>query len=247
MFVCASSECFSDRPFADACHQLVELEFDRIEIWMDEASSHLRPSDVGGQPDRFAAQFREITRMTPVALHLKHDVDASLFEGLCRVGKLLKITQITLPAAPLGSPFNEEIDRLRSRLRSTNEAGIRLSLKTSLGTLTEDPRTAVELCQSVPGLGVTLDPAHLNCGPHAAQPLEPVCPYVYHVHFRDSTAKELQVRVGLGEIDYNRLVGTLRRFGYQRGLSVEILPELLADTERGLELRKMRMLLDSLL
>ena len=53
--------------------------------------------------------------------------------------------------------------------------------------------------------------------------------------------------VGLGEVDYSRMISQLHRFNYNRTLSVEILPELLGDSERALELRKIRMLLETLL
>jgi sugar phosphate isomerase/epimerase len=154
---------------------------------------------------------------------------------------------VTLPSAPLGTPFNEEIDRLRSRLTVASSAGLRLSLKTQSGRLTEDPQTAVELCQSVSGLGITLDVSYYLCGKYASHSHDQVYPYVYHVHLRDSSASAIQVPVGLGEVDYSRIISQLRRFDYNRVLSVEILPELLGDADRALELRKIRMLLETLL
>jgi sugar phosphate isomerase/epimerase len=247
VIVAASSRCFSDRSFAEACQQLNDLEYDRIELWFHEASQHLKPSEVGSNPERFLIQYRDLTRMTPVAIHLEEDVGGELFQGLCRLGKLLKITQVTIPAGQLGTPFNEEIDRLRSRLVVANAAGMRLSLKTQTGHLTEDPQTAVELCQAVPGLGLTLDVSHYLCGRYAHQSHDQVYPYVYHCHLRDTSATELQVPVGLGDVDYSRIIAQLARQDYHRVLSVEILPELLQDQDRALELRKIRMLLETLL
>ena len=138
----------------------------------------------------------------------------------------MRVAQITVPASPLGTPFNEEIDRLRNFVRLANQETIRLSIKTRIGSLTEDPRTAVELCQSVKGLGLTLDPSHYICGPHAARGIDTLMPYVYHVHLRDTTATQLQVQVGLGEVDYTRLISQLRKENFDRTLSVELLPEL---------------------
>ena len=85
------------------------------------------------------------------------------------------------------------------------------------------------------------------CGPHAGKSYDQVFPYVYHTHLRDSTLQSLQVQVGLGELDYTRLISQLRRQGYSRALSVEILPAVDNAAERPLELRKLRMLLDTLL
>lgn len=247
MFVAASSRCFEDVSLAEAFQQISDLGYDKVEIWMDEKSEHLKPSYVAANPERFFTHYREWTRLTPVALCMEDDVSASDFDAMCKVAKLLKITQITIPAAVLGTPFNEEIDRLRSRLAAANFSGIRVSLKTKVGYLTEDPQTAVELCQAVPGLGLTLDPSYYMTGKYANQSHDQVYPYVFHTHLRDTSPTEIQVSVGLGEVDYSRIIGQLRRYDYTRALSVEILPALLKDQDRALEMRKIRMLLETLL
>jgi sugar phosphate isomerase/epimerase len=70
---------------------------------------------------------------------------------------------------------------------------------------------------------------------------------VCHVHLRDTTADQLQVKVGLGEIDYSRLINQLRRFESEIALSVDLVPALIGDEDRELEMRKLRMLLETLL
>lgn len=247
MFVAASSRCFPDKSFAEACQLITDLEYDKVEIWMTEKGNHLKPSSAAQDPDHFVAQYREMTRLTPVALYLEEDVDPTVISGLSRVAKLLRITQITVPASPLGTPFNSEIDRLKEFLRRVSPDGVRLSIKTQTGTLTEDPNTAVELCQAVKGLGLTLDPSYYTCGPHASSSYDRVFPYVYHLHLRDSTPKALQVQVGLGEIDYSRLIHMLRRNNYQRALSVDLIYSPEEEAGRALEMRKLRMLLETLL
>ncbi|QDU52518.1 sugar phosphate isomerase/epimerase family protein [Gimesia panareensis] len=245
MFVAASSRCFSDESFEVSCERLTDLEFDKIEIWMDEESDHLKPSEVSRSPEDFYSRFREATRLTPIAFCLENDVDPTEFQSLCKAAKQLRIAQITIPASPLGTPFNSEIDRLKALLEIASRDGIRLSIKTKTGQLTEDPRTATELCQSVKGLGLTLDPSYYTCGPYSNTSYDMVFPYVCHVHLRDSTSDQIQVPVGLGEIDYSRLISMLERQDYHQFLSVELLPSLLNGVDRALELRKLRMLLES--
>ncbi len=247
MFVAASTRCFAEKPFEEACFQISELEFDKLEIWMDDNSPHLKTSEVAADPERFFARYRESTRLTPVALYLEHDVPLPALTSLSRLAKMMRITQITIPASPLGTPFNTEIDRLRAFVNVTSQDGIRLSLKSETGTLTEDPHTAVELCQSVRGLGITLDPSYYVCGPNRGKSYDQVFPFVYHTHLRDTTPNDLQVQVGLGEIDYSRLIAMLRRQNYQRALSVDVLSDRIDEVGRLLEMRKLRMLLDTLL
>ncbi len=247
MFVAASTRCFSDLSFEDACEQISELQYDKVEIWLDETQDHLKPSKVIADPEGFCTRFRDITRMTPIALCLQNDLSTEDFQAMVRVAQLFRLTQITLPASPLGTPFNAEIDRLRALHRIASADGIQISIKTETGRLTEDPHTAVELCQAAPGLGLTLDPSHYICGPRHGQSYDQVFQYVYHMHLRDTLPDQLQVRIGLGEVDYSRLISQLQRHGYNLALSVEIFPELLGDVDREVEMRKMRLLLESLL
>lgn len=247
VFVAASTRCFMDKTFDEACGLLTDLEYDKVEIWLNEKSNHLKPGEVAADPDRFFAQYREKTRLTPIALCLEHDVTTEVLEGLTKLCKLMKITQLTVPASPIGTPFNEEIDRLRAFVTIANHDGIRLSLKTQTGMLTEDPHTAVELCQSVKGLGLTLDPSYYICGPNRGITFDQVYPYVNHVHLRDTTPEQVQVQIGLGEIDYSSMIASLGRERYKRALSVDLLCDSMDDESRPLEMRKLRMLLETLL
>ena len=247
MFVCASTRCFSDKSLEEACYVLDDLEFDKIELWMDEDQSQLKPSEVIRDPEGFCIRFREATRLTPVALCLDSDIDPQGFHALTRVAKQLKVAQITLPASRLGTPFNSEIDRLREFLKVASQDGIRVSIKTKTGHLTEDPDTAIELCQAAMGIGLTLDPSYYMCGPHRGGLYDQVYPFVYHTHLRDTTPDQIQVPVGLGQIDYSRVISQLERVKYRGALSVEILPELGDLAGRLTELKKTRLLLESML
>lgn len=248
MFVAASTKCFSGKSFAEACFQIDDLEYDKVELWLSaEEGASLSAAEVIGDPERFYNRYRETTRLAPIAFCLEADPSPEDFRTLSRLAKQLRVTQITIPASKLGTPFNAEIDRLKALLQVGSQDGILLSIKTRIGHLTEDPNTAVELCQATPGLGITLDPSCYTCGPHRHLSYDHVYPYVYHVHLRDSTATQFQVPIGLGEIDYSRVISQLRRVKYMRALSVELWPDEMDDAGRAIELRKMRLLLESLL
>jgi len=131
VFIAASTHSFGDTEFYEACSQLVDLEYDKIEIWLDEESDHLKPSTVAADPERFHVQFRESTRLTPIAFCIDHDVSLDVLQGISRAAKSMRVTQITVPAAPLGTPFNTEIDRLRAYVEITSQDGIRVSIATS--------------------------------------------------------------------------------------------------------------------
>ena len=99
MFVSASTRCYSDVSFWDACRLLVDLEYDKVEIWMDENSDHLKPSEVAANPEGFLARYRENTRLQPIAFCLASDVDESTFTVLSKISKQLRIIGKEAPPA----------------------------------------------------------------------------------------------------------------------------------------------------
>ena len=247
VYVAVTSRCLGDLPFLEACSLLTDYGYDRIELWFDEDSEHLKPTEVLSDIEAFVQKYRAACRMTPVAFCFEQPIDIETFEAVTRLAKLMRVVQVTVPSTPLGTPFNAEIERLQDMQRVATAAGVALSIRTKTGHLTEDAHTAVELCQAVNGVGLSLDPSYYICGPHKGESYDQVFPYVYHVYLRDTTTEEVQVQVGLGEVDYSRLISQLRREDYDRMLSVDFYPDLYGDLERRLELRKIRMLLESLL
>ena len=127
--------------------------------------------------------------------------------------------------------------------------GLVLSVPTHSEAITALPQDACRLCEAVPGLGLTLDPSHFLNGPHQSDEFDEVYPFVKNVLLRDTGRKpgEFQVRVGQGQIEYGRIVNMLDRAGYDRALTVAILDQKKADFDVELEVRKLKLLLESLL
>ena len=249
MLVAASSRCFCHLPLDAAMLQLVELEYSAVEIVLHEKDGHLKPSAVLADPERAVALCRQTHRLTTVALSV--DIDApqpeyyQQFAACCRLAKAIKVVTLTVRSAELGTPFNAEVEHLRTLTALASQDGVRVGLLTEVGRMTENPDTAVVMCDSVKGLGITLDPSHYTYGPHAPLGYEQVMKHVYHVRLRDTTKDQLQVRVGRGDLEYGRLVNQLLKVHYDRALCVDILPT--PDVDQLTEMRKMRLLLESLL
>lgn len=249
MFVAATSRCFSELPFDDALQRLVDLEYTSIEIMIHESDGHLKPSEVLGHPDRAVHLCRRTHRLTPIAFSV--DIEApepqyyEEFAACCRLAKAVKVVTIVVRSSELGTPFNAEVERLRELVRIASMEGVRVGMLTATGCMTQDPDTAVVLCDSVKGLGIAIDPSHYVFGPHGGGSFEQVLKYVYHVRLRDTSKEELQVRVGQGEIEYGRLINQLNKVHYDRALSIDIAP--MPDVDQMAELRKMRLLLESLI
>ena len=252
MFVACSTLCFTREPLESALRHVAELEFDKIELAITEGGSHLKPSEVAENPEAAAHRLRHGPSLTPAALALDFgEPDPAVlrkrFEALCRLAKPLTVAVLTIPAAPLGTPFDDEVKRLTGLAGLAMREGLVLAVETHSKTLTADPAAAVALCEAVPGLGLTLDPSHFLQGGH--KDYDVVFPYVQNVHLRD-TGKgpgEFQVRVGQGDIEYGRVVNLLERHGYDRALTISILDALDNPFDVEIEVRKLKLLLESLL
>lgn len=250
MFVCASTDCLPDLPKDEILPTLVDLEFTAVELPLRESGhTWCRPSVVAESMERAQEAFRDTHRLTIAALTVEptgpKDEYYAQFTACCKLAKSMRVVPLVVPAAELGTPFNEEIERLRELVRIASLEGCQVAMRTEIGCMTEDPDTAVVLCNQVKGLGLTLDPSHYIAGPRQGRDFSKVMPYVFHLHLRDSTKSALHVRVGQGEVDYGKLLGQLEKTGYNRALCVHMPP--LEGHDHRAELRKIRLLLESLL
>jgi sugar phosphate isomerase/epimerase len=250
VFVCASTECFPDMPQQDVLDILVDLGFTSIELPIHEqGGGWLKPSEVYADLERSIRICHDTRRLDIAALSLQLTNDREFyyphFTSCCKLAKAIKVVTLIVPPSELGTPFNEEIERLRKLVEIASLEGVVVGVRTQIGHMTQDPDTAVVLCDNVKGLRLTLDPSHYITGPHQGGNIDKVMKYVQHVHLRDSTKSKLQVRVGQGEIDYGRLITQLGKVGYDRALSIHMTP--IEGFDHRAEMRKMRLLLDSLL
>ncbi len=256
MFVACSTLCFAREPLETALRLIAELEFDKFELALVEDGEHLRPSEAGDNPESALQRLRSGPSLIPSSLYIDFGtvnwadpLMRKRFDGLCRLAKSLSVAVITLHASPSDTSIDDEVKRLTPLVGHAMREGLVLALLTHVGTLTADPKVAVELCQLIPGLGLTLDPSHFLQGPHPTVDYDAVFPHVQNVHLRDTgvVPGEFQVRVGQGQIEYARIVNMLERYGYSRSLTVAIIDRPDNGFVREVELRKLKLLLETLI
>jgi sugar phosphate isomerase/epimerase len=250
VFVAASSQCFPDLSLADLFEKLVDLQYTSLELAIHEHDGHMKPSWVYENLEAAIDSCRATRRLTLCGFSI--DIDAAdetegyrQFASCCKLAKAVKVVAIAVPAGELGTPFNAEVERLRELVAIASLEGVCVAVKTETGRVSQDPDTVKVLCDNVKGLGVTLDPSHFIYGPLQGGSFDQILEYVTHVHLRDTSKENLQVRVGQGEVEYGKLITQLKGAGYDRALSVDMQP--MEGVDHDGEMRKMRLLLESLL
>jgi sugar phosphate isomerase/epimerase len=253
MYVACSTQCFAKTPLDRALRIIGELEFSKLDVAIHERGAHLRPSEVARDVGLAAQRIRIGPSLSPAAFSVEIEAPSAeeyqrQLQAICKLARMSNVAVITIPASSSGSGIDSEVQRLTGLLQLVQTEGNVLTVATRIGTLTENPDTAVELCERVPGLGLTLDPSHYIAGPHQGKSFDQVYPFVRHVHLRDTGRNpgQFQVRVGQGEIEYGRIVAQLTRHHYNRLLTVDIQDSPDASFVMEPEVRKLKYLLESL-
>ncbi|MEA1952682.1 MAG: TIM barrel protein [Planctomycetota bacterium] len=249
MFVAATSRCFHNLPLDAALSRLVDLQFTAVEIMIHETDGHIKPAEVATDLEQVVQLCRQTHRLTPIAFSFDTNAPEEeayrQFSACCKLAKATKVIAITVRSSELGTPFNGEVERLRKLVSIAAPEGVVVGLQTETNRISQDPGTITTLCDNVKGLGITLDPSQFILGQQSEINYDKLIKDVIHVRLRDTSKEEFQIRVGQGEVEYGRLVTLLSRAKYNRALCVDIVP--VPDIDQNAEMRKIRLLLESLL
>ena len=248
MFVAASTECFHDLPLDEAIEKFVDLEFTAIDLAIHEGQRHLKPSEVTNDLNEAIHRCSMTQRLNLIGysidIHAEGEEYFDQFTACCQLAKQTKVVTLTVPSAPLGTPFNEEVERFKRLVKIADQHGVRVGMRSQHGCLSEDPDTVSVICDHVKELALSFDPSQYMYHQPNPRDTDKLLKYVHQVYLRDTLENKMQVRVGQGNVEYGKLVNLLHKIGYNRALTVHILPE--GDSDHFAELRKLRLLLESL-
>jgi sugar phosphate isomerase/epimerase len=253
VYVACSTLCFARHSLEETLSILAELRFNKFDVAIHEGGRQLKPSEVAADVGLAANRLRFGPGLTPAAFSVEIDAQSEdeyhrQFKAVCRLARLSTVPLLCVPAAATSCPIDAEVQRLTKLVHLTDAEGLLLTVPTRVGTLTENPDTAVALCERVPNLGLTLDPSHYIAGPHNGGNYDQVFPFVRHVYLRDTGRgpNQFQVRVGQGEVEYGRIIAQLSRQHFDRILTVDIHEVPDAPVAMEQEVRKLKYLLESL-
>ncbi|HEU5315075.1 MAG TPA: sugar phosphate isomerase/epimerase [Chloroflexota bacterium] len=228
--VIVSTLNWSENSLEKAVASVAALDFGQIDLGLHEGRAHLNPSDLaaGGasrvarEADRVREMLarRSMKRVSALDVDLAGDAAIDLAEqrrrlgAACDLARALDVDVMTLATAPWGSALVQEAERLRQLLPVARDRGVTLTVQTPAAQVTAAVDAVLRLCELVPGLGVTLDAAHLLAGPNRGADFSAVYPLVKLVHLRDATLEHPQVPAGTGQVDFARIVGRLHQLKY---------------------------------
>lgn len=248
MFVAATTHCFNHLSMSDAIEKIGDLEFSHIELSLFESGNHLKPSEIRRDFSKAVDTCASTQRLSVVAYGLEITAEGEeyfdTFQTCCELAKANRVVTLTVESGEHGTPFNEEVERFKRLVTIAERHGVRVGMRSKAGHLSADPDTVSVICGHVKGLGLSLDPSQYLYQQKSPGNYEKLLSYVQNVYLRDSTAEELQVRVGKGIIEYGKLINLLRKEKYNRALCVDIQPD--DDADHMGEMRKLRLLLESL-
>lgn len=247
MLVAASTECFGHLSIQEAVDRLLDLEYTSVEISIDENSEFFKPSDVLKDLNHCIDLCLDTRRMNIVGYAVNITATGEeyfdQFAACCKLAKATKVVTITVPSGEHGTPFNEEIEKLKRCVEIAETEGVRVALRTETNCLSADPDTVCILCEHAKGLGVAIDPSHFIYQRQKPVDYDRLIKYAYQIYLRDTTKDKLQVKIGQGVIEYGRLIDRLLAVKYDQALTVHVQPG--NDIDHSAELRKMRLLLES--
>lgn len=253
MEVACSTLCFTREPLERALRHVAELEFSKVDLAVGTGNPHLAPQDILTDLNSVVQRVRQGPTLgfSAITARLASTGDEYLKEldAIAHLAQQLAAPVLVVASAPAGTPLEQEVARLKALEKIASLHGSVLTIATQMDTLSEDPSVAAYLCENVPGLGLTLDPSHYICGPHQGKSFDQVYPFARHAHFRDTGRRrdQFQVQIGRGAVEYGKIVTSMKRFQYAGALTVCIEDAQETKFEVETEVRKLRLLLESLI
>lgn len=123
-------------------------------------------------------------------------------------------------------------DGLNRRVELAASRGLELSVEPHTGSLIDTPEKTLRLLEKVPGLHITLDPAHYVYAGVPQEEIHPLLPHARHLQCRPGQPGRLQVAVSEDTIDWTPIVTALRKHGYRGYLALEYVWQEWMDCNR---------------
>ena len=243
--LCGCSFIHGQQTLAQGLDLVERLEFSWVDIGVGGTNAHFDATQVARDPTRYADEVRRETAARNLqinecfALNFGAPINApeaatrrhtrELFRGLCEFAAGAKFQSVMLIAGPTHTAVGRESSRdlaalaLGELVEIAGDYDLLLNLEADSESCVNTPEDARDLCERVPGLGLTLDLSHFVCQGIAPERLEVLYPYARHLHVRQAARGCIVAPADRGEIDFADTLQKLEICGYHGLLCIEYL------------------------
>ena len=230
MRIACSTLCFTQHPLDEALRRIAQLGFGYVDLGV-QRWAHVSASQLVRSSEEMAASLgRDLeqagVRLSAMNVSLERSADVSLVaqtEAVCALAAAHSLPAICVNAPVRDTPLGTAITEFRQLAAIAACFNVTLCLETHVNCLTELPAVAVRLVESVPNLGLALDPSHFYAGPWQGRDFSITYPHTHIVHLRDAgnSPEEIQMPPGKGCVNFAGILHGLVQCGFSGPLAVE--------------------------
>jgi len=240
-------------PWVDACRMIRVLGFSHVDLIARPASSRgsipwdgLDLEPICAEPEQEGSRLRsrlDQLELDPAAMLVMPPADwrepgqspEAAFHSIGLFCEHAGLPVIVFAASDIVGPwqtppvdYESAIARLRRLQAISSDHGIQVAIEPNFTSAVRTPSASLQLVEAVPGLGLTVDPAHFVLQGFRQEEIDPLWPVARHVHVRQARPGFLQARLDKGTIDFGDVVSALRSTGYEGVVCVEniLLPDV---------------------
>ncbi|WEX12254.1 sugar phosphate isomerase/epimerase [Chelativorans sp. AA-79] len=152
------------------------------------------------------------------------------FAGKARIETVMVLPGIVNSGQSRAQAIEQASRALAPLTDMASEWRVTLCVEPHVGSCIESPAQTGELLGKVPGLKLTLDPAHFIMQGYAQSEILALLPASAGLHLRPARPGAMQTRFHDGTINFHALFGALREAGFQGWLSLEALHQTYMNT-----------------
>ncbi len=249
LHIACSTLCFTQQPLDEALRRIAQLGFRYVDLGVQHWS-HISVPELVHSGEKVANSLQQGLQQAGVELSamnvgLDRSADVSLAEqvsAVCALAASHNLPAICISAPASDTPLDSAIAELRQLTASAARSDVTLCLETHVNCLTEVPAVAVQLVESVPNLGIALDPSHFYAGPWQGRDFSTTYPHTRIVHLRDAgnSLDRLHMPPGAGGVDFAGMLAGLVQQGYAGPLSVEYIDNTYSQDNYGDHVRQVK-------
>ena len=254
-----STLCFTQHQLDETLQRIAQLGFSYVDLGVQRWSHVSAPDLVHSSEDMAASLGRDLRQagveLSAMNAGLERDADVSLIaqtEAVCALAAAHNLPAICINAPTRDTPLETAVIELRQLTAVAARYNVTLCLETHVNCLTELPAVAVRLVESVPNLGLALDPSHFYAGPWQGRDFSITYPHTHIVHLRDAgnSPEKIQMPPGKGRVDFAGILQGLTQQSFSGPLVVEYIDTRIpmeAYDDYVLQVREMANLAETLL